>query len=123
LTNAAHDCDTTLSETQSVDDHTLGINMGRGECIRETGRQSFMPGKKDNKAGSYCFVWYQDGDGDCVRIGGSRLIHLEKDAPRIDCEYKDVADHSSYHFEWAKWDQTTERYVSLTLHSTVIRIS
>jgi hypothetical protein len=112
----ADDCD----ETLDLSVHSVGINMQRAECIRETGRQSFMPGKKDNKAGNFCFVWYEDGDGDCKRIGGSRLIHMIKEPASIQCENKDVAGHTSYHFEWARKNEESGEYVS---HDQIAKVS
>lgn len=87
--------------------------MTKGECIRETGRQSFMPGKKDTKFGNICFVWYVDGDGDCRDIESARIMHFIEDPALVICEWANVTGHTSYHFEWAKTNDRDGSYVSL----------
>jgi hypothetical protein len=67
--------------------------MDNDKCIRETGRMSFIPGKKDN----YCLVAYKDGDCNC--IADARLMHFNRYADSVGCETKMVEGYSSYHFQ------------------------
>ena len=91
-------------------DQTVAMSMTKGECIRETGRQSFMPGKKDTKTGNICFVWYKDGDGNCKRIQGARMMHFIEKPALVNCEAANVTGHTSCHFEWARPnDRTVKR--------------
>jgi hypothetical protein len=94
-------------------DHTVAMSMTKGECIRETGRQSFMPGKKDTKTGNICFIWYEDGDGNCERIQGARMMHFRKNPALVNCEAANVTGHTSYHFEWARPNDRNGEKVSL----------
>lgn len=73
--------------------------MSNDGCLREKGRKSFIPGKKDTEWGDFCFVTYKDGDCNCIDT--SRLMHFNKYADSVGCETKFVADHDSYHFERA----------------------
>jgi len=107
----AHNCD---ADFEAEDyDHTVGMSMIKGECIRETGRQSFMPGKKDTKTGNICFVWYDYGDGNCERIQGARMMHFIKNPALVYCEANNVTDHTSYNFEWARPNDRNGNKVSL----------
>ena len=106
----ALNCDADL-KTEDYD-HTVGMSMTKGECIRETGRQSFMPGKKDTKTGNICFVWYKEGDGDCVDVAGARLMQFIKNPACVWCESANVTGHASYHFEWATANQGNGTKVS-----------
>jgi hypothetical protein len=69
-------------------------------CIYETTRNSFMPGELKAGGGDYCFVYYDDDF--CGTIAGSRLIHTVSFAWSVECETKEVAGRTSYHFELAK---------------------
>jgi hypothetical protein len=83
-----------VAETTSK---TVAISMDNDKCIRETGRMSFIPGKKDTRFGDYCLVAYKDGDCNC--IADARLMHFNKYADSVGCETKMVEGYSSYHFQ------------------------
>jgi hypothetical protein len=79
------------------DDKSADIAMSAKECIREDGRQSFVPGTFDQPFGTWCYVYYEENDCDCV--AGSRLIHVGGENGSIDCQKEDVGGYRSYHFE------------------------
>jgi hypothetical protein len=78
------------------------MSMHQAECIREPNRHSMKPGEEFAKHGEFCFVWYND---DCNCIAGSRIIHTTWEPPEgVQCETKEVAGHSTSHFEPAWWN-------------------
>jgi hypothetical protein len=107
----AWNCDEDLAPKDY--DHTVAMSMTKGECIRETGRQSFMPGKKDTKTGNICFVWYENGDGDCERIQGARMMHFIKELWPVTLSASQFTKAGSYHFEWSRPKDRNGEKVSL----------
>jgi hypothetical protein len=88
------------------------MSMHQAQCIREPNRRSMMPGEEFAKHGEFCFVWYND---DCNCIAGSRMIHTTWEPPEgVKCETKEVAGHSTSHFEPAWWNDD-DNDVSLSL--------
>jgi hypothetical protein len=94
--NAVRNTDTSI-EKDCKGDHGIRVNMENKGCLRQNGRQSVSLGGDLAKGGSFCRVWYKDGDCHCIQ--GSQLYYKWPEMGDEPCDNEHVEGIGSFHFE------------------------